>query len=275
MSKKNILICLIYVGLVLISTISCAKVTAVNTATETSPASTDSKPKITIIRFASEIYPPFTTLDTNQKLEGFDIDIAQALCKKINAQCTFSKDQFENMVSSLQTKKYDAWISAITISDKHKKDTFLTDPYFSSTAQLIATKATVFNAAPIEIKGKTIGVVERGRYLRFLRKTYGENTIKIKIFSSRDAAFAALNDGSIDAVIDDAMVIKSWRLYQSNYKKYRLIDLPAKYSELVWHRYGIAIAKDNIELVKALNDAILQIKTDGTHAQLIKKYFAE
>jgi ABC-type amino acid transport substrate-binding protein len=46
------------------------------------------------------------------------------------------------MIPSLESKKYDAWISAITISDKHKKNTSLTDPYSSSTAQLIATRAT-------------------------------------------------------------------------------------------------------------------------------------
>jgi ABC-type amino acid transport substrate-binding protein len=132
----------------------------------------------------------------------------------------------------------------------------------------------MFNAAPVEIKGKTIGVVERGYYLRFLKKTYGD-IIKVRIFSDREKAFAALNDGSVDAVIDDSMVIKNWRLLQRDDKKYRSINLPAKHSALVWHSYGIAVTKSNTQLLKILNDAIKQIKTDGTLAKLIKKYFAE
>jgi len=264
MSKKTILLCLIPIGLFLINTAHCYP-TSTNTIV---------KPQVTIIRFATEVYPPFTTIDANKKLEGFDIEVAKALCEKINAKCTFSENQFDNMVPSLQNKKYDAWISAITIIDKHRKDNALTEPYFSSTAQLIATDATVFNAAPVEIKDKTIGVVEHGRYLRFLKKTYG-NIIKIKVFSAREDALAALNNNSIDAVIDDAMVIKNWLLSQANRKKYRQINLPAKYANLVWHRYGIAVAKDNTKLLQALNNGISLIKDDGTLNKLIKKYFAK
>jgi ABC-type amino acid transport substrate-binding protein len=211
--------------------------------------------------------------DAKGSLQGFDIEIAKALCETIEAECSFSSDQFNNIAPSLNSKKYDAWVSAITINDKHKQKILLTDPYFSSTAQLIATKDTVFNGAPVEITGKTIGVVERGRYIRFLTKTYAD-LIKIKAFTTRDNAFAALIKGSVDAVIDDTMVLKHWRFSQKNPEKYRLIGLPAKYSDLVWHKYGIAVAKDNPLLAETLNHAISQIKADGTYNEIIKKYFA-
>lgn len=252
MSKK---ILLIYASLILIGTIAHAE-------TE-------------VIRFASAIYPPFTTLNNATKeLEGFDIDLAKALCKKINARCTFTNDQFSNMVISLHTKKYDAWINAITISKERQQEVTFTQPYFATTALLIATQKTSFNAAPVEIKGKTIGVGLPTCYLQLLKKAYGD-TIKIKSFATKDDAYEALKNGSIDAVIDDSLVIREWRNTQKDKKNYRLIGLPAKYSKLGWHKYGIAVAKNNSKLVHKLNHALHSIKTksNGTYNKLVEKYF--
>lgn len=225
-----------------------------------------------VIRFASGVYPPFTILKGDRVLYGFDIDVAKALCDKMKVRCSFSYDQFVNMSSSLKNDKYDAWISAISIGEERQQQAVFTEPYFSSNASLIATKDTFFNAAPVEIKGKTIGVADRTCYIQYLQNTYG-NTINIKIFPTEQDSFIALKKGVVDAVIDDETVIRRWRLEQNDKKKYRLIGLPAKYSNLVWHQYGIAVAKDNQELVEKLNNAISRIKIDGTYDRIVKKYF--
>lgn len=226
-----------------------------------------------VIRFASAVYPPFTMLNNHQEPCGFDVDIARLLCEKINVDCSFNIDKFTNLVSSLNSRKYDAWISAITICNGHKKNVVFTRPYFSSTALLIATKDTIFDAAPAGIKGKIIGVADHTCYIQYLKNTYGD-TVTIKTFPTEDESFLALKKGLVDAVIDDAIVIRKWRLKQRNKDKYRLIGLPAKYSELVWHKYGIAVAKNNQLLVNRLDAVIDQIKADGTYQKLVDKYFA-
>lgn len=225
-----------------------------------------------VIRFASEIYPPFTLQHDDKELHGFDIDVAKALCTIIDTKCTFSNSKFSDMKESLKTHKYDAWINAITITDERQKEISFTEPYFSSKAMLIATNDTVFNAAPIEIKGKTIGVGEHTCYIQYLNDTY-KDIIKVKIFPSRDEAFVALETGNIDAFIDDDIALKHWRLSQKNPRKYRLIGLPAKFKELRDHKYGIAVAKDNPELMNDLNHALEHLKTDGTLDKIIDKHF--
>ena len=224
------------------------------------------------IKFAVEIYPPFTTLDSNKKLQGFEIDIAEALCKKIEAKCDFIQGEFKNVPSTLENKQFDAWINAITINQNRQTKVLFTKPYFSSTAKLIATKNSIFNGAPTEIKGKTIGAYEHECYIEYLKKTYGSN-INIKAFPSKDGAFLALKDGKVDAVIDDGLALRYWRFSQKDPEQYRLIGLPAKYSDLVQHKYGIAVAKNNYALVKKLNHAIDGIKSDGTYNKIVKKYF--
>ena len=45
------------------------------------------------IRFVTEAYPPFESIDANNQIVGFDVDPAQALCKEIDATCTFSNQR--------------------------------------------------------------------------------------------------------------------------------------------------------------------------------------
>lgn len=228
-----------------------------------------------VIKFASGVYPPFTMLNEKKVLYGFDIDMAKAICEKARAQCVFSNEQFINMPSSLKSNKYDAWISAVSICEEHQRlgGITFTNPYFASNVLLIATKNTVFNAAPVEIKGRTIGVADHTCYIQYLKNTYG-NIINVKIFPTEKDSFIALEEGLVDAVIDDEIVIRRWRSMQNGKQKYRLIGLPAKYSNLVWHNYGIAVAKNRPELVKRLNVAIERVKSDGTYDRIVKEYLS-
>jgi arginine transport system substrate-binding protein len=217
---------------------------------------------------------PITTSDITQKLRAFDLDIAKALCAKINAQCTFSTDKISNMIPSLLSGKYDAWIGAINIIPEREQQIAFSVSYYSSTAKLLATKATTFNAAPIEIKGKTIGVEADTSFILYLKKTYGD-LIKIQVFPSLNAAWVALENGKVDAIIEDKILLKRWRAQHPHSKKrYRLISLPQKYLNLIQQKYGIAIAKDKPSLVKAINQAIAALKADGTYNKIVKAHFS-
>ncbi len=61
------------------------------------------------IRFATEAsYPPFESTDANNKIVGFDVDLANALCKEIDATCTFTNQAFDSLIPSLKFRRFDA-----------------------------------------------------------------------------------------------------------------------------------------------------------------------
>lgn len=69
------------------------------------------------IRFASSAtYPPFESLDANNNIVGFDIDLAKALCQEMKANCTFSNQAFDSLITALKFKRYDAVISGMDIT---------------------------------------------------------------------------------------------------------------------------------------------------------------
>jgi len=229
--------------------------------------------KIETIRFATRgTYAPFSKLHTNQELHGFDIDIANEVCKRLQAQCTISVDKIGNMIPSLKAGKYDAWISAIPVTEEHKKEIAFSDVYFSGVGELLATSTSTFSALPIELKGKTIGVEAATSHIPYIKFIYGD-AIKILTFSTGHDACLALKEGKVDAVLDDELVLNHWRMEHADKKHYRLIGLPAKHLDLIKQQYAIAVAKDNIELITAINQALAEIKSDGTYDHLIKKHF--
>lgn len=61
------------------------------------------------IRFATEAtYPPFEMIDANNKIVGFDVDLANAMCEKINAECTFTNQSFDSLIPSLKFRRFEA-----------------------------------------------------------------------------------------------------------------------------------------------------------------------
>lgn len=229
--------------------------------------------EIKTIRFVvAGSYAPFARIHTAKEMSGFDIDIANEICKRAHAKCDLKNDKISNLIDSLKSGKSDAWIGGISVTEERKKDIAFSDVYFSGQAKLVATKATTFNATPIEIKGKTIGVEAGTSYISYIKEMY-DDTVKIVTFPTGHDSCMALKDGKVDAVIDDAVVLEHWLLEHADRKNFRLIGLPAKHLNLINQDYAIAVAKNNLELLKTLNKTLAQIKQDGTYDELVRKHF--
>jgi len=83
----------------------------------------------------SATYPPFESLDAGNKIVGFDIDLANALCKQMQANCTFTNHAFDSLIPALKFKKYDAVISGMDITPERSKQVAFTDPYYANKLQ--------------------------------------------------------------------------------------------------------------------------------------------
>ncbi|MBP8218379.1 MAG: transporter substrate-binding domain-containing protein, partial [Aeromonas sp.] len=58
------------------------------------------------IKFATEAtYAPFEYLDDKNEFQGFDIDLARAICEQAKLECSFHNQAFDSLIPSLKFRR--------------------------------------------------------------------------------------------------------------------------------------------------------------------------
>lgn len=225
------------------------------------------------ITFATEAtYPPFEYVDNSGKIQGFDIDIAKALCAQMKSQCTFVNQPWDSLIPSLKLGKFDAVISAMQITDARKKVVDFTAPYYTPTASFVTQNNVITSISPEGIKGKIIGAQSGSTMEQYLQSVYG-NAITVKSYASIQDAFLDLTSGRVNAVFGDTPIILDW-LKKHGDNQFKVVGPSISDTHYFGIGDGIAVSKGNSELLNALNKALSDIKANGIYDKIIQHYFS-
>ncbi|WMY96421.1 MAG: transporter substrate-binding domain-containing protein [Arsenophonus sp.] len=221
-----------------------------------------------IIRFATEAsYPPFESIDSNNRIIGFDIDIAKTICKKLDVICTFTNQSFDGLIPSLKMRRFDALISAIDITSERKKQVDFSVPYYNN-----CTTFFILNSHEIDktfLKIKKIGVQNGTTHQKYIMKKY--KNVHIIPYDNYQTAILDLQNKRINAFFGDFDVISEW-LRKSNNQSLFIIGEKIKDSNYFSAGFGIAVRKGNKVLLDKLNTSITQVKQDGSYDIIYKKW---
>ncbi|WP_318489081.1 lysine/arginine/ornithine ABC transporter substrate-binding protein [Photobacterium leiognathi] len=221
------------------------------------------------IKFAMEAtYAPFEYMDENNQIQGFDVDIANALCKELDATCTFHNQSFDSLIPALKFKRYDAAISAMDITEARQQQVSFSQPYYDNAADFISIKGKV---ADIDaLKGKRVGVQNGSTHQSYLTDQMPDVTTVP--YNSYQDAFIDMQNGRIDAVFGDTAVVAEWLKKDD---KLAYVGKPVTNPKYFGNGFGIAVNKNNQELLKQLNTALAKIKQDGQYQVIFDKYFGK
>ncbi|MFB6324517.1 arginine ABC transporter substrate-binding protein [Pantoea deleyi] len=221
------------------------------------------------IRFAaSATYPPFESLDPDNNLVGFDIDLAKALCQQMKAECTFTNNAFDSLIPSLKFRRYDAVISGMDITSERSKQVDFTQPYYANSAIVIAPKGKFSSFG--DLKGKRIGVENGTTHQKYLQDKHPE--VKVVAYDSYQNAILDIKSGRLDGVFGDSAVVNQW--LKSNPALATVGDHVTD-ADYFGTGLGIAVRKGNTTLLNAFNQALADLKTSGRWQQLNQKWFPE
>src|SRR5262245_30936430 len=111
------------------------------------------------IRIATEgTYRPMSYYDASGKLTGFEVELVEAICAKIKADCEWVIMEYDAMVPALQEKKVDGIASGVRITDKRRKVIDFPDKYYTTYAQFVTcSHKDLKDTSPATFKGMTIG----------------------------------------------------------------------------------------------------------------------
>lgn len=226
------------------------------------------------LRFGTEAtYPPFESVDSTGKIQGFDIDMANALCKQMKVKCTFSNVPWDSLIPSLKLGKFDALMGGMNITEARKKQVDFTDPYYSSTANFVGLSKKAIDVTPAGLKNKTIGVQGGTTLQNFLQEVYP--AAKIKTYASQQDAFLDLLSARVDVVLGDTPMVRSWLKTNNKSNTYQVIGEPINNAKYFGAGYAIAVNKGNAELLKAFNEALEQLKVSGDYKKIVQQHFVD
>ncbi|HDV5405977.1 TPA: transporter substrate-binding domain-containing protein [Vibrio cholerae] len=147
------------------------------------------------IKFVMEAtYAPFEYMDENNQIQGFDVDLANALCKQLEAKCSFHNQAFDSLIPALKFKRYDAAISAMDITEARLEQVNFSNPYYDNSAAFVSLAGKVADQAAL--KGKRVGVQNGSTHQSFLLEQLSD-VVAVPYSSYRSSGehlLAVLND---------------------------------------------------------------------------------
>lgn len=221
------------------------------------------------LRFATEAsYPPFEFVDAENKIQGFDVDLANALCKEMDATCTFTNQAFDSLIPSLKFRRFDAVMAGMDITPEREKQVLFSKSYYDNSATFIAQKGKLADVAAL--KGQRVGVQNGTTHQKFLTDKHSD--ITIVPYDSYQNAVLDLKNGRIDAVFGDTAVVNEWLKQNAT-----LAPLGEKVTDKDYFGtgLGIAVRQGNAELQGKFNAALDKIKADGTYKTIYSKWFQQ
>jgi polar amino acid transport system substrate-binding protein len=208
-------------------------------------------------------YPPFNYFQ-GPKLTGFEIDLAEAMAKKMGVQIEWRALSFDALLAGLRQDRWDMVIASFGITPERSKAVSFTNPHYCSGGVIVARNASIKSTK--DLAGKVVAVQTGTTYLQNVEKLSGLK--EVKNFPKDTDARSALASGRADAWVTDKFVAKA--ALDGN------ASSGLKIGDYVFvERIATAVKKGNTSLQQAVNKALADVMADGEYAAISKKYMNE
>ena len=214
----------------------------------------------TLTMATNAYFPPYEYYD-GQDVIGIDADIAQAIADKMGLKLKIEDMEFDSIITAVSTGKADLGLAGMTVTPDRQKNVDFSDSYATGIQSVIVKEDSTITKLD-DLKGKKIGVQLSTTGDIYATDEFGKDAVSQ--YNKGNDAVMALTKGQIDAVIIDNDPAKS---YVAANEGLKILD-----TEYATENYAACIAKDNTGLTKAVNQALAELKDDGTLQKIVDKY---
>jgi polar amino acid transport system substrate-binding protein len=206
-------------------------------------------------------YPPFEQGKPGN-YTGFDVELMEAIGEKIGRTPEFQDTSFETIFRDVAQGKFEAVISAATITDEREKAVDFSNPYYLSEQAVLVKEGSSIESLE-DLEGKTVAAQQGTTGLELAKEKLGGS--EIRPFPEGPDAVNALKAGTVEGVIIDAPVA------QNAVEEGGGVEIAEKVP--TEEEYGIAVAQGETELLEEINKGLEEVEDDGTYKTIYEKWF--
>ncbi len=237
-------------------------------------------------------FAPFTFTDPSGKLQGFDVDVANEICKRINATCEFVVTDFPGMIPALTVGKVDVIISAMVITDARKKTIDFVGPYAHTPNSVVAAKSSPLSKLPHkgevfnldtqkEAAQKAIDAIkpmlnkknmgaQSGTINATFVKDYLGGVVNLTEYKNTQEMDLDLSNGRLDIIINSQIALRK-SLSTPPLKDFEFVG-PSFMGGVFGGGYGVGLRKGEDQLKAKLETAVRSVVADGTIKRLSEQW---
>ena len=216
-------------------------------------------------------YPPFSQVAPDGTLSGFDIDIANAVCEQMQAECKLVQQEWDGMIPALAANKFDMIVASMTITDERRKVVDFSDPYYDVPSRFVAAEGAFQGYSPQDLAGKTIIVLRNSPRAKYLEETYPDS--RILAVDREPAVYLELAAGRGDIAFGSSVVSAEAFLKQPEGEGFAQVGDTLTLTDSVDGGVGIAMRQGDEGLKSRVNEALTEIMADGSYAEMAGRYF--
>ncbi len=214
-----------------------------------------------LVMATNAAFPPYEYVD-GEEYKGIDVEIAQAIADKLGMELDIRDVEFGSIIAGVQSGKFDMGMAGMTITDERKQSVDFSDTYATGIQSVIVKEDSDIQSVDDISSANKIGVQQDTTGDIYSTDDYGEDSVTR--FKAGADAVQALISGKVDCVIIDNEPAKSFVAANNGLK---ILD-----TSYVEEEYAICVKKGNDELLGKINDALKELKEDGTIDTIVAKY---
>jgi polar amino acid transport system substrate-binding protein len=208
-------------------------------------------------------FPPFNFF-RGPTLTGFEVELAEALVKKMGVAIEWRALSFDALLAGLRQDRWDLVIASFGITPERSKAVMFTNPHYCSGGIVVSKDPAIRTST--DLAGKTVAVQTGSTYLENVSKLTGLK--EVKNFPKDTDCRSALANGRVDAWVTDRFVAKG--ALEAN------PSAGLKAGDFVFiERIACAVKQGNTSLAQAVNEALAALMADGTYEAISKKWMSE
>jgi octopine/nopaline transport system substrate-binding protein len=238
-------------------------------------------------------FRPWNFTEPDGKLNGFEIDLYQDLCRRMQVECEISAQPFDGIIPALNAGKFDAIMAGMSATAKREQVIAFSVPYGSTGQTFAVLKSSPLMRLPDEgrvfsldsdevgavkaidelkpmLKGKVIGAQAASIAATFIAK-YLPGVVELREYKTTEQHDLDLLSGRIDAVMA-SMAYLSGVAAKPDMSQMAIVG-PRFQGGVLGRGSSVGLRKTDAELKAMFDRAILAAKDDGAIAKLSQKWF--